>query len=327
MNAGADVLLTIIIPCYNAEKYINRCVSCLEGIDESCVLILFINDGSTDLTAKLLGDWITAHDNARIVSKVNGGYSSAINAGLDNCTTEYIMFMGVDDEIVSDEVNEICQHLKKNKPDMLAFSTVKQYDDIENRQNELDSLTKYNHPGVYIGNITSVFSKIGKDTAILFTRDTSRCYKMSAVRDLRYFGKTGISADGCFSSLVASRANSFEFINKTAYVWHVHQDSVSGGEKTIEKIKEEADVWQQYFCVMKDSISDDRITDYVVDQLFMYLRLIDVLELAGEISYANKHELEVKRNFEWLKGNKFISLKSKIKIYFPSLYLKIKLYK
>ena len=95
----------------------------LEGVNPNNVSILFINDGSTDLTQELINRWIKTHSNAYLINKENCGYSSAINTGLNNCNTEYVMFLGVDDELVADGINNICAHLIKNKPDILAFST------------------------------------------------------------------------------------------------------------------------------------------------------------------------------------------------------------
>ena len=63
MNKDINRLLTIVIPCFNAEKYFTRCVTSLEGINSDMVTILFVNDGSTDSTQFLIDNWRQNHPN------------------------------------------------------------------------------------------------------------------------------------------------------------------------------------------------------------------------------------------------------------------------
>lgn len=76
------------------------------------------------------------------------------------------MFLGVDDELDSEGINNICIHLKKNKPDILAFSTKKIYDDSNKNMMEilkLNSITNFKNPGIYIYDIYTLYKKLGKD--------------------------------------------------------------------------------------------------------------------------------------------------------------------
>ncbi len=162
--------LTIVVPCYNAEKYIERCTSSLEGINEDEVAIIFVNDGSTDSSKTMIEQWSKKHPNASLVNRENGGYSSAINTGLDHCQSEYVMFMGVDDELVSPGINMICKELKRNNPDILAFTTTKKFDDTEDQnKKEIDPATYYENPGIYNMDVYDLFSRLGNDIRILFT--------------------------------------------------------------------------------------------------------------------------------------------------------------
>lgn len=81
---------------------------------------------------------------------------------------------------------------------------------------------------------------------------------MDTIGKTRYFGKTGISADGCFSSIVACKSKSFEFMNDVCYFWHLHEDSLSGRKKTIEKIEEELCVWTEFFTWITDIFTDKK---------------------------------------------------------------------
>lgn len=315
-----DQLLTVIIPCYNAEKYLDRCLSSLEKINPEDISLLFVNDGSTDSTQEILEKWIVDHVNARIISKENGGYATAINEGLDFCRTEYVMFMGVDDELVLDGIVSVCQQLREKQPDILFFSTQKFYDDADgtDTQTEIDAITKYDNPGFYNSEAYTLYSKIGRDTYIFYYRDTSRCFKMSLLEGLRYFGKTGVSADGCFSSLAACRAQSFALVNEIGYRWHVHRDSVSGRPKTLEKFIEEADVWELFFKHIQKNVAS--IPDPIINHYFSYRKLIRILRDEDQVSIACKHKKSLKTFSVWAIKNSVLSNKARLKLLFPRLF-------
>lgn len=322
MNNLYKKLLTIIIPCYNAELYFERCVLSLERINNDDVSILFVNDGSTDSTRNLIERWIKNHSNSYLINKQNGGYSSAINIALDNCNSEYVLFLGVDDELDADGINNICEHLKKNKPDILFFSTKKIYDDIDGHiiEGEIDSITNYKKPGLYTTDVYSLYTKLRKDTCILFSRDTSRCFKLESIGKTRYFGNTGVSADGCFSSIVACQSRSFEFLNDVCYFWHLHKDSVSGRKKTIEKMEEELFVWFEFFTWITNFYPMKTIPDPIISHFFAYKKIIDILYDEGRIEIASKHEEYVKQFSKQILKKYNISIKSLIKIKYPWIY-------
>ena len=320
MGSNENMLLTIIVPCYNAEKYINRCISCLERLDDE-VSILFVNDGSVDATKTMLESWVQNHNNASILNKNNGGYSSAINYGLDYCATEYVMFMGVDDEIKPDGIKTVCAHLKDNNPDILAFSTIKKYDDSDcSEREEKETLTHYSKPGFFCAEISDIWKQLKSDAWILFTRDTSRCFKMSIIGSQRYFGKFGISSDGCFSSIVACRSRSFEFLNEECYLWHLHKDSLSGRNKTVDRLKDEANVWADYFEEIRKTIGNRIIPDPIFCQALTYRNVVNELKICNEKKLYNKHNKNVKAITNWMRHNKGASIKYRLGVMFPETF-------
>lgn len=313
-------LLTIIIPCYNGERYLNRCISSLNELNED-ISILFINDGSTDSSKEIISEYIESKPNAYLINKINGGYSSAINCGLDHCGTEYVMFLGVDDEIIANGINSICYNLQAHNPDILAFTTIKVYDDNKSVGRETDDLTQYHREGYYEKDIINLYSNLKNDVWILFTRDTSRCFKMSKINNLRYFGKIGVAADGCFSSLVACSSNSFEFVNKDCYIWHLHSDSVSASRKNTERLLDEANVWCKYFKYLGEKYQLTKIPRPILTHLYAYKNVVNALAETGNAEIQKEHEKEIKHIMKWLVNNKMLSLKSLLKLYYIKLFV------
>lgn len=99
--------LDIIVPCYNAEKTIRKCLnSCLEQKTRYSFRVIAVNDGSTDLTPNILDEY-KDRSNILIVNQKNRGHSGARNAGLDVASSKYLMFVDSDDFIPSDSIEKL----------------------------------------------------------------------------------------------------------------------------------------------------------------------------------------------------------------------------
>ena len=93
------VEISIIVPVYNVEKYIRRCIDRLIAQTFKSIEILLIDDGSTDNSGTICDEYALADDRIKVIHKANGGVSSARNVGLDNAAGTYIMFCDPDDYV------------------------------------------------------------------------------------------------------------------------------------------------------------------------------------------------------------------------------------
>lgn len=93
--------ISIIVPVYNSEKSLKRCVDSIINQTYRNLEILLINDGSTDGSLKICNDFAISDNRVKLVNKKNGGVSSARNIGLDIATGDYYGFVDSDDYVVS----------------------------------------------------------------------------------------------------------------------------------------------------------------------------------------------------------------------------------
>ena len=104
-------VVTIIIPVYNAEKYLHRCISSILNQTYPHWVVIFVNDGSTDESLNILESYSRDDKRFKIINKRNGGAASARNAGLDAVQTELFTFVDSDDaihpEFLSKTINAI----------------------------------------------------------------------------------------------------------------------------------------------------------------------------------------------------------------------------
>lgn len=89
--------VSVIIPVYNVEKYLRQCVDSILSQNLSNIEILLIDDGSPDNSGAICDEYAKKYNNIKVVHKVNGGLSSARNAGIVEATGDYLMFLDSDD--------------------------------------------------------------------------------------------------------------------------------------------------------------------------------------------------------------------------------------
>lgn len=112
------IKISTIVPVYNVEKYLERCVISIENQTYQNFEIILVNDGSTDGSLKLCNELKNKYDNIRIVDKSNGGLSSARNAGLKVARGIYIVFVDSDDWVANDYFEYALKLIESNNADL-----------------------------------------------------------------------------------------------------------------------------------------------------------------------------------------------------------------
>ena len=112
-----DDLISVIIPVYNVEKFIDRCINSLINQTYKNLEIILVDDGSPDNCPGLCDDWAKKDNRIKVVHKQNGGLSDARNAGLERSTGDYIMFVDSDDFVDETICEVLLNDLKNNDAD------------------------------------------------------------------------------------------------------------------------------------------------------------------------------------------------------------------
>ena len=124
-------LVSIIIPVYNVEKYLENCIkSACEQTYENIEIIL-VDDGSTDNSPQICDEWARKDQRIVVVHKKNGGLSSARNAGLDVAKGKYVFFLDGDDTVHPDLLTTSLGYMSSGV-DMVVFGYNLVYDDGKN---------------------------------------------------------------------------------------------------------------------------------------------------------------------------------------------------
>lgn len=133
-------LITIIVPVYNVEKYIRRCVDSLIMQTYHNLEIILVDDGSTDDSSIICDDYADRDNRINVIHKKNGGLSDARNAGLDLSTGDYIMFIDSDDYVDHNLIDRVFLEAEKNNADVVVCGY---YADYVDKEEKLISTTIY----------------------------------------------------------------------------------------------------------------------------------------------------------------------------------------
>lgn len=115
-------LLTVVIPVYNVEKYLNRCIESILLQEWKNYDILLVDDGSTDRSPQICDDYVQAYDFISVIHKENGGLSEARNTGISQAKGEYVYFPDSDDWLEPDAFMALAEVLESQKFDIISFN-------------------------------------------------------------------------------------------------------------------------------------------------------------------------------------------------------------
>lgn len=127
-------LISVVIPCFNCEKYLDDTIKCLNEQTYKNFEVVFVNDGSTDGTLNKLNDLCKNNKQYKIFSKENGGASSARNLGLSKAEGEFVLFYDSDDLLAPNHLETLAKEI--GEYDCLVTSSITiddntRYDDVK----------------------------------------------------------------------------------------------------------------------------------------------------------------------------------------------------
>ena len=114
--------VSVIIPVYNVEKYIDKCMESVLNQTYSNLEIILVDDGSPDNSGKMCDEYAVKDNRVKVIHKENGGLSSARNAGLDIATGEYVAFIDSDDFVETTMIEKVVSKIEETNADVCMFS-------------------------------------------------------------------------------------------------------------------------------------------------------------------------------------------------------------
>lgn len=135
---NCDILLSVIVPVYNCEKYLDECLSSLtrQGLNDKEYEVLIVNDGSTDKSAEIALSYCEKYHNFHLLNQKNQGVSAARNKGLDSACGKYIAFVDSDDYLTDNLYLSVVSLVEKKNFKCFYFGATSNKDGLESFNGE-----------------------------------------------------------------------------------------------------------------------------------------------------------------------------------------------
>lgn len=212
----------IIIPIYNTEKYLRDCLDSVFGQTYSEIVVICVNDGSTDNSLNILLEYKKSHDKLLIISKTNGGLSSARNYGLnslDYTQNNYIMFLDSDDCLEKDYVKLMVDFIEKTHTDIVC-SSFSFFKDAQYKPCKISYKTNM---------LLSKFEalKLLVEDRTIQSHAWSKLYRMNLWREVRFPENIRYMEDQATTfKLFALANNNIYIVNNFGYLYRQNESSL-----------------------------------------------------------------------------------------------------
>lgn len=214
-------MISIIVPIYNAEQYLNRCMESILKQTFQNYEILLIDDGSTDSSGKICNEYALSDGRIRVYHKLNGGSASARNLGLKEANGDYIVFIDADDIVSPDYLSLLYQTMIDNDADIVqcAYKSILSYE----KQYTEDYIDAYNLKNIYT-NIEYLRLFCDKSTYLSTAVLWNKLYRKHLFTDLEFMEGKGIDDEFLIYKIIF-RAKRVAVISNVLYYYYLSPGS------------------------------------------------------------------------------------------------------
>ncbi len=212
---------SLIVPVFNAEKYLDKCISSILNQTYDNIEVILVDDGSTDYSLDICKNYEKRDKRVKVISQKNGGVSNARNNALNNITGDFLSFIDSDDYIEEKTVEIINDILEKYQVDLVKFSYVNEIGFLKKRYGFCAEINKKierkDYDSLYFNALKN------DDLANVCNTYISR----HLIEGLSFNEKLSYSEDRTFMIELFLKSNSIFFIDDCLYHYVVNPKSAS----------------------------------------------------------------------------------------------------
>lgn len=207
--------VSIIVPVYNCEPYIEKCVNSILAQTEPDFQLILVDDGSKDGSGRICDDYAAIDKRVLVIHQENAGVSAARNAGLEAATGEYIGFVDADDFILPNMLEVLLRHI--DAANICMFDLITIWDSGKNEPDTIDLLGKSQ---------TLRKSDFSPHLLRMMAGSACRClYRAELLSDIRFPAGLKLSEDRLFNLQAMGKADSVCYLKEGLYYRYMRQGS------------------------------------------------------------------------------------------------------
>lgn len=209
-------MISVIVPIYNVEKYLNRCIESIVNQTYRDLEIILVDDGSTDHCGEMCDDWVRKDERIKIIHKENGGLSDARNAGMKIANGNYIAFVDSDDWIDLFMYEHMMRIMNANQSEIVSCGFRKvQKKELGNEPSEIQ-WKQYDAESA----LKAMITEKGLNQVVW-----NKLYERSIIDGI-WFEKGKCNEDEFWSYQVIGRAKRITAIKNVYYNYFQREDSI-----------------------------------------------------------------------------------------------------
>jgi len=283
-------MISVIVPVYNSEKYIARCIDSILAQSYKDIELILVNDGSSDASPEICDSYAARDFRVHVIHKENGGVSSARNAGLEIAAGDYIAFVDSDDYIDSEMYQSMIDTARKYDCDVIMCDCVKEYPHAE---------APYTHPirpGFYSKEqlYSEYYPHLLMMENVEYPPTISTCTllwkRTLRTPDMRYEPGIRYSEDLLFGAKLLRSAQSFYYLKNCAFYHYVMNEQSASHTFVPDKFED----YKRLYKKIQDTFLSDLEFDFreQVDLclLFFLYNAVGDFYNANQLSDAAKRE-------------------------------------
>lgn len=301
------MLISIIVPIYNVELYLEKCIESIINQTYKNLEIILVDDGSTDSCGKICDEYAKKDNRIKVIHKINGGLSDARNKGMEIAKGKYIGFVDGDDYVASDMYETLYKFSVKNSLDvaMCNVSTVLNDRIIEYKYNS--ELVTDDKDRI----IEEVFVHKGGGIAISVC---NKLFKSITLKNLYFeYGKT--SKDLFFALKWINNTERFGRIFISKYFYVQRRNSITHLECFSYKILDNIEACEKNLYYVrqfyKKSIPCAEYSFFIACKVDI-IRIYDCIDCDKYYNIIKDIQDKLRYNLFKILNNKYINLKSKV---------------
>lgn len=312
--------LSIIVPIYNVEDYLEECLKSLYNIKNIKLEIILVNDGSKDNSFKIMEKFKEIYpEKTVLINKENGGLSSARNAGMKAAVGEYISFIDSDDFIDVDEFEKFFKEGQKNKLDVMVGNM--RYYTPEKTGDSLFRSNIVKNSGIVNG--IDFFWNLFQKPKCFREEVVDDIYKREfLVKNNIWFNENIVHEDSEFTPLVYLKAEKVKYIDRAFYFYRQRTGSIMNkvSEKSIVSLES---ICEKFFIECKNL--DSKKGKEVLSSLILSFYSVVVYKRyngAGDWKRVHKRYKEVYRELKNNKGFELEEFLLSFSVFIPNMLRK-----
>ena len=270
--------LSIVVPIYNGEKTLRKCLDSLINQTYENLEIILVNDGSKDDSLKICEEYQKRDKRIKVISQINQGPSKARENGIKNATGQLIGFLDSDDHVNRDMYEKLVDELEKTDSDISICGY------------------NFNYAGKLVASIGSEKRKFDKELLFQYLKyDFIECmlwnkiFKADLFNNVKHYNYNK-GEDLLLCIQLIGNANRMCYLNEPLYNYYVNPNSIMRSKFTLKSLRE-LEIYDEQLNIFKQKIKNlNKYNDYLIYRKFNCVIRI-ILNMCESFSFVTQQEI------------------------------------